>query len=91
MKRIYALYLVLFATEIILAIICGPYSCEWGNSVYSYFGIFSVAVSFILPFLQKDWPVNKRIGYGFLFLLVSLIVWCAGFMLGGFRIICSLF
>ena len=91
MKRIYTLFAILLVIEIILAIICGPHSCEWGNSVYFYFGIFSLAVSFILALLQKEWPLGKRIGYGFLFLLVSVIVWCAGFMLCGFSIICRLF
>jgi hypothetical protein len=77
--------------QIILAVICGPYSCEWGNSVYFYFGIGSLTLAFLLPLLQKAWTANKRIGYSLLFLFGSVIIWCAGFMLGGFKIMCRLF
>ena len=91
MKGKYVLYIILLATEIILAIICGPHSCEWGNQVYFYFGIASLALAFIIPFFQKELSWKKRIGYGFLFLLGSIIVWCAGFMLGEFKILCRLF
>lgn len=90
-KKIYALYVVLFATQIILGFICAPHSCEWGNTIYFYFGIFSLTVSFILPFFKKNWRLDKRIGYGFLFLVISVFLWCTFFMLCGFSIICRLF
>lgn len=91
MKRAYGVYLVLLVLQIILAFVCGPYSCEWGNGVYFSFGILSLLLSFLCPLLQKDWPQSKRILLGFLFVLGSVLLWCAGFMLGEFRIMCRLF
>ena len=91
MKRLYLLYIILLVAQIILAFICGPHSCEWGNSVYFYCGVVGLTLAFLLPLLQKAWPVNKRIGYSLLFLFGSVVTWCAGFMLGGFRIMCKLF
>ena len=91
MKRAYRLYAVLLLTEIILAVVCGPHSCEWGNGVYFYFGVSALILSFLFPLLQKEWPGKVRIVTGFLFLLGSAFVWCAGFLLGEFRIMCRLF
>src|ERR1043165_3642620 len=91
MKKIYRVLIGLFITEIIMAFICGPHSCEWGNQVYFYFGVFCLIGSFLSPFLQKGWLFDKRLGYGFLFAIVSVIIWIGGFMVGGFRIMCKLF
>jgi hypothetical protein len=91
MKSISLPYIILLVTQIILAFICGPHSCEWGNTVYFYSGIAGLTLAFLLPILQKAWPVNKRIGYSLLFLFGSVATWCTGFMLGGFRIMCKLF
>lgn len=87
----YLLFVVLNAIQIVLAFICAPHSCEWGNTVYVYTGIFSIAVSFILPVLQKNVSVAKRIGYGFLFAFIIVVVWIACFMLCSFSIMCRLF
>jgi hypothetical protein len=91
MKDIYLLYVILLVAQIILAFICGPRSCEWGNIVYFYCGAAGLMLAFLLPLLKKAWQVNKRIGYSLLFLFGSVATWCAGFMLGGFRIMCKLF
>ena len=87
----YFLFVVLNAIEIILAFICAPYSCDWGNTVYVYAGIFSIAVSFILPFLQRNLSIAKRIGYSFLFAFITVAVWVLCFMLCGFSIMCRMF
>ena len=91
MKSIFLLYIILLVAQIILAFICGPHSCEWGNTVYFYSGFAGLVLAFLLPLLQKEWPVNKRIGYCLLFLFGSVVTWCAGFMLGEFKIMCKLF
>ncbi|MEP7372207.1 MAG: hypothetical protein ABI675_02390 [Chitinophagaceae bacterium] len=91
MKKIYILLIGLFVAQLILAFFCGPYSCEWGNTVYFYAGVVSLLMAAMLPFLRKDWLISKRLLYGFLFLLCSVIVWVLGFMAGGFKIICRLF
>lgn len=91
MKRAYVLYSVLLFVQIILAFVCGPHSCEWGNAVYFSFGVAGLLFSFLFPLLQKDWPQGKRILLAFLFLLGSAVLWCTGFMLGEFRIMCRLF
>jgi len=91
LKKIYIYYFVLFAIQAILAFICAPHSCEWGNTVYFYIGVCCLIISFLLPFFQKGWTTGKRIGFGFLFLLISVILWCAGFMIFNFSIMCRLF
>ena len=91
MKRIYTWLIILLATEVLFVIICGPYSCEWGNTVYFYFGIAGLLVSFALPLIEKEWPLKKRVGFGLLFPVLWAVIWVAGFMLGGFRIMCKLF
>ncbi|QEC57107.1 hypothetical protein [Flavisolibacter ginsenosidimutans] len=90
-KRAYKLYFLLQGFQIVLVFVCGPHSCEWGNAVYFSFGVAALTLSFLLPLLQKDWPRRKRILFGFLFLLGSVVLWCAGFLLGEFRIVCRLF
>ncbi|HKO80808.1 MAG TPA: hypothetical protein VJU78_10445 [Chitinophagaceae bacterium] len=91
MKKIYFLLIILLILEFLLALVCGPYSCDWGNTVYFYSGITFVLISFILPLLQKQWPTGKRIGFAFLFAMATLIVWLLGFIAGDFRIMCRLF
>ena len=90
-RTIYKVLLLLFAIELLLAFICGPHSCEWGNTVYFYFGIAILLTSFTLPLLQKNWRAGKRAGYASLFLIASLAVWVLGFALGNFTIMCRLF
>ncbi len=91
MRKMYLVYVALFAAQFILAVICAPHSCDWGNTVYFYFGLFSLIASLLLPLFQKNIPMPKGIGLGFLFLVISVIFWLAGFMLCGFRIVCKLF
>lgn len=91
MKRAYRVYLLLLLAQVVLAIICGPHSCEWGNAVYFWAGVAALLLSLLAPQLQKEWPWGKRIGFGLLFLLGSVVVWCSGFMLGEFRIMCRMF
>lgn len=91
MKRIYSLLIILVVIEFITASICAPYSCEWGNSTYFYTGLLLAAIALLLPFLQKPWSVQKRIGIGLLFALAIVIIWIIGFMLFDFRIMCRLF
>jgi len=91
MKKIFLLLIALLAIEIILAFICAPYSCDWGNTLYVYAGMFALVVSFLLAVLQKSWSTTKRIGYGFLFVLITAVVWIACFMLFNFSIMCRLF
>jgi hypothetical protein len=91
LKRLTAVYLVLFAVQFLVAFICAPHSCEWGNAVYFYAGIFFLIVAFLLAFLQKKWTIGKRIALGILFLLISAVLWCAGFIIFNFSIICRLF
>jgi hypothetical protein len=90
MKRLLPAFIIVLTTEIIAAIICGPHSCEWGNSLYFYSGIVCAVLAFILPFFKKTFKLKKQLVYSLLFLLLTAIVWCAGFMLFGFRILCRL-
>jgi hypothetical protein len=91
MKRTTSLFIILIVIQLMTAWICGPYSCEWGNSTYFYTGILLAAVAFMLPFLQKSWSLQKRIGIGLLFAAAIAMVWIIGFMIFDFRIMCRLF
>jgi hypothetical protein len=91
MKRAYLLYFVLLVAEVILAVICGPHSCEWGNQVYFYSGVVALLLSFLIPLSQTGWSRKVRIAHGVLFLLGSALLWCLAFMMGEFRIMCRLF
>ena len=91
MKRAYRLYLFALLLQLILAFVCAPHSCQWGNGVYFALGIITLLFSFVLPFFQKEWPQSKRLLLAFLFLLGSVVIWCVGFMLADFQIMCRLF
>jgi hypothetical protein len=91
MKKILILFSILAIIQIILAIICAPNSCEWGNEVYFYFGVGAILVSIFLPFIQKSYPLKKRIGFAILLPVIFIVLWIAEFMLFGFRIMCRMF
>jgi hypothetical protein len=91
MKKAFRFYLLLQTVQLILAFVCGPHSCEWGNTVYFCFGVAALVLSFLFPLLQKDWKQKKRILFAFLFLPGSVVMWCAWFVLGEFRIMCRMF
>jgi hypothetical protein len=90
MQRVYILAAALLVAQVAAAIVCGPFSCEWGNEVYFYIGIACLIIAGGGPFFQSTWLVRKRVGYSLVFILISAVTWCAGFMMGGFRIICHL-
>ncbi len=85
------IFLGVCAIEIILAIIFGPHSCEWGGQAYVYAGIIGLIVTLLLPFFQKNWSFIKRILYSLGFSSLLAMIWITGFMLCDFRIICKLF
>jgi len=91
MKKMYILLICLYVLQLILAFICGPYSCKWGNTVYFYTGIANLLAAFILPLIMAEglWP--HRLLLAALFLLGSAIVWVIGFMVFDFKIMCRLF
>lgn len=91
MKKIYLFFGALLVLEFILATICGPYSCEWGNGVYFYSGIVIALASLALPFFQKEWVMGKRIGISLVFAGAVIVIWVIGFMVFEFRIMCRLF
>jgi hypothetical protein len=90
MKRMYILLIGLYALQLMLGFICGPYSCKWGNSVYFYSGVANLLMALVLPLLQDEGPWSQRLVLGILFLLGSAIVWVIGFMVFDFKIICRL-
>jgi len=91
MSKLYILFGVFCTIQIILATICGPHSCEWGNKTYFWSGIIILIASFLVPFSQHGWVLGRQLGFGFLFMVLSTLLWIAGFLLGGFRIVCTLF
>lgn len=91
MKRAYRIYCLLLFLLMVLVFVCGPHSCEWGNTVYFLAGVAALVFSFVGALRQTDWPSGKRFATGFLFVLGTVVLWCAGFLLGEFRIMCRLF
>lgn len=91
MRKVYVILTALIVAEIVLAFICAPYSCDWGNEVYFYAGIFALIISFLAAVLQKNWNAAKRAGFGFLFALIVAVVWITCFILFNFSIMCRMF
>ena len=85
------LVIALQVFQLILAFICGPHSCEWGNAVYFYAGIVTLLALIVIPFFQSSCSPAKRMGFACLFLLSGTAVWVIGFIAGDFRIMCRLF
>ena len=86
MKKPMLYWVVLFVLQFIVAVICAPYSCEWGNTVYFFTGVVCLFIAFLLSIFQKQWTFGKRLLVGLLMLLLSVVLWCAGFGLLDFKI-----
>lgn len=91
MKTSFIIYVALVVIQFILAFICGPYSCEWGNNVYVGYGFIGLLLIFFFPFFKADWSLTQRFGYAFGFSLLWLLMWVLGFIAGDLRIMCRLF
>lgn len=90
-KKIFTQYTILFTLQLFAAIICGPYSCEWGNTIYFFTGIACLITAFFLYVKQHKCTLQKRVAMGILMMLLSAVFWCACFILFDFRIMCRLF
>ncbi|HET9278182.1 MAG TPA: hypothetical protein VFN95_08335 [Flavitalea sp.] len=91
MKKLFILIGIIFLLQLIAAVICGPYSCEWGNGFYFGVGLFSLISILFVVLIQTKWDVVKRLAYTALFSFLSIVVWCLGFIIGDFTILCRLF
>jgi hypothetical protein len=91
MNKTLIAYLVISVTELIVASIYGPRSCDGGFEIYFWTGIFCVIVSAGIPFTAKSETIKWKIGFSILLSIVSVLIWVGGFALGNFRIICRLF
>ena len=91
MKRTTSLFIILIVIQFMTAWLCGPYSCEWGNTAYFYTGLIVALVALLLPFLEKSLTTQKKIGMGLLFLLGIIATWIIGFLAADFKIMCRLF
>lgn len=91
MKNSYWLYIGLFLSLLVMALICGPHSCEWGNAVYFSYGLFVLVLLLFLTFFRKGLSMGQKIGFALGLGLLWVVLWVAGFLLGDFRILCRLF
>ncbi|AEE50575.1 hypothetical protein [Haliscomenobacter hydrossis] len=91
MKTLYVIYIFMFISQLLLALICGPYSCEWGNTVYFWYGLIGLILIFLLPFLGVERTMQQRFGYAFGFSILWLLMWVLGFIVGDLRLMCRLF
>ena len=91
MRKVYLVVAFVFLAQLIAAVICGPHSCEWGNTWYFAIGLCSMLFVIIAMLMQKHWDVVRRLGFAALFSFLSLLVWVTGFMTGEFSILCKLF
>jgi hypothetical protein len=90
-KQLFAQYIILFTLQLFAAMLCGPHSCEWGNTVYFFMGIACMVIAFTLYISQTKCKLQKRLVMSTLMLLLSAVFWCACFILFDFRIMCALF
>ena len=82
-------YLLLFVSELIMALICAPHSCQWGNNLYFTYGCICLFICFLIPFFYKITLKAKllsSIGLSFL----NVIIWAVLFLACGLRVICKL-
>ena len=91
MKKTLALYCLISLSELILAYICGPHSCEGGLALYFYGGILFLIMSLALPFIKNPAHLPRKVVMAFILALLSALLWAGGFMMGNFRVICKLF
>lgn len=91
MKTGLVLYIALVFSQFIVAFICGPHSCEWGNTVYLGYGFMGLLLIFFFPLFKAEWSLTQRFGYAFGFSLLWLLMWVLGFIAGDLRIMCRLF
>ena len=82
---------IILTIEIITALIAGGYSCEGGLEAYLITGVGALIASFFTVFWADGLTKNQKIRYVLVSFLLVIVVWLAGFFLGGFRILCSLF
>ncbi len=82
-----ALCLALFA----FAFLAGPSSCEWGLDAYFWVGVGLCVVLVALPWARlRQAPVRTRWLNALGWAGAGVGVWFAGFVLGGFRLMCRL-
>ncbi|WP_373552142.1 hypothetical protein [Haliscomenobacter sp.] len=91
MKNLYLLYIGLLLSLLMMVLICGPHSCEWGNGVYFGFGVLVFLFLLLFPFLHKSLSMGQKIGSALGIGVLWLILWVGGFLLGDFSILCRLF
>jgi hypothetical protein len=91
MKTVLLIYLALVVCQFILAFICGPHSCEWGNTVYVWYGLIALLLIFCFPYFRSELPIYQRMAYSIGLSALWGVLWAAGFIAGGLRIMCKLF
>ena len=91
MKSDYLFYIGLLLSLLMMALICGPHSCEWGNAVYFGFGLFVFVLLLFLPFFRKGLSMWQKVGFALSIGLLWVVLWVGGFLLGDFSILCRLF
>lgn len=91
MQKEYPLYIGLLISLLVMILICAPHSCEWGNTVYFYFGLAVGLALLIKPFFQQKLEMGQKVGRGIGISLLWIVVWVLGFLFGEFSLLCRLF
>jgi hypothetical protein len=84
-------YLFIFSSLLVMALACAPHSCEWGNTVFFFYGCFIFLLLFFMPFFYKELNRNKKIARSLGVSLLAIAFWLLLFMICDFRIMCRLF
>lgn len=91
MKKLYLFYIGLVLCLLILSLVCGPHSCEWGNEVYFFFGFGALLILLFMPFFRKKLNLGQKVGSSLGISLLWVLLWVGGLVLGDFMILCRLF
>lgn len=91
MQKEYPLYIGLLISLLVMILICAPYSCEWGNTVYFYFGLAVSLLLLIKPFFQQKLRIGQKMGKAFGLSFLWIVLWVLGFLFGEFSLLCRLF
>jgi hypothetical protein len=82
---------IVYLGQMISAVLCAPHSCEWGLNAYFLTGVVCFIIALILPNIQKDWSLIKKLSFSIVFPISSLTLWIFAFFMENFRIMCHLF
>lgn len=91
MKNLPRYRILLLVLLLIIGIICAPKSCEWGNTVFFFCGIACLLLAVAISMFNGRQNKQRRLWAALGWLALTVVSWCALFLLLDFKIMCTLF